>query len=149
MDKILPPLTPEFNVRDLQRSLDFYLNILGFEIAFERPEQRFAVVRLGDAYIMLDEMTKFHEPTEQEFVEERAWRTGELCYPYGRGVNFLFTNVDVDVLHNRLCEARYPIKMPMETQSYRVNNKNVKVQQFMVMDPDGFLLRFDKDISAE
>jgi hypothetical protein len=37
----------------------------------------------------------------------------------------------------------------METQSYRVNNKNVKVQQFMVMDPDGFLLRFDRDISAE
>ena len=51
MDKILPPLTPEFNARDLQRSLDFYLNILGFEIAFERPEQRFAVVRLGDAHI--------------------------------------------------------------------------------------------------
>ena len=34
MDKILPPLTLKFNLRDLQRSLDFYLNILGFEIPF-------------------------------------------------------------------------------------------------------------------
>lgn len=139
----LPALTPELNVSNLERSLDFYLNVLGFSIVFERKEERFAAISLDGAYLMLDEMKEFHAVTQEEFLEKRAWRTAQLEYPYGRGLNFLITVKDINKLYERLVENNYPIKMPLEKRWYRVENEMLGVQQFMVMDPDGFLLRFD------
>lgn len=145
--KILPALTPELNVTKLEDSLSFYLEVLGFEIAFERPEERFAVVRLGEAYFMLEEMKEVTKPSDEEFVVDRVWRTGELEYPYGRGLNFLINTSGVEALYDRVVQCQYPIKMPLETRFYRVGEIEVGVQQFMVMDPDGFLLRFDEQIA--
>lgn len=39
----LPPLTPELNVRNIQKSLNFYVNLLGFSI-YQRPEEGFAAI---------------------------------------------------------------------------------------------------------
>jgi catechol 2,3-dioxygenase-like lactoylglutathione lyase family enzyme len=35
-------LVPELSVRDLDKSLVFYRDFVGFEVLFERPENRFA-----------------------------------------------------------------------------------------------------------
>jgi catechol 2,3-dioxygenase-like lactoylglutathione lyase family enzyme len=43
-EDVLPPLTPELNVRDLNKRLDFYVRLLGFSVQFERLEEGFAAI---------------------------------------------------------------------------------------------------------
>jgi catechol 2,3-dioxygenase-like lactoylglutathione lyase family enzyme len=48
-------LTPELDVADLDRSLAFYVNVIGFRVLFDRPEERFAFLDLDGVRLMLEE----------------------------------------------------------------------------------------------
>jgi catechol 2,3-dioxygenase-like lactoylglutathione lyase family enzyme len=50
-----PPVVPELDVADLARSLSFYVDVLGFKVRFERPEERFAYLTRGPVHLMLDQ----------------------------------------------------------------------------------------------
>jgi catechol 2,3-dioxygenase-like lactoylglutathione lyase family enzyme len=39
-----PTLVPELYVSNLSVSLEFYLDVLGFRVEYERPEDRFAAL---------------------------------------------------------------------------------------------------------
>lgn len=67
-------LIPELTVSDIERSKKFYINVLGFELEYERQENHFAFLSLGEAQLMLDEING-------------NWDVGELVYPFGRGMN--------------------------------------------------------------
>ena len=41
--------TPELDVSDLDRSLAFYVGVIGFAVMFDRPEERFAFLTRGRA----------------------------------------------------------------------------------------------------
>jgi catechol 2,3-dioxygenase-like lactoylglutathione lyase family enzyme len=69
------PMVPELLVTDFGRSLAFYTELLGFTLAFERDEPRFAYLDYGGAQLMLEEL------------HEGAWVTAELQAPLGRGIN--------------------------------------------------------------
>lgn len=142
----LPPITPELNVRDLTKSLDFYARLLGFSVRFERLDEGFAALAQGGASLMLEQIDTFEAVSDVEFVEQRKWITGKLENPFGRGLNLLIHMKDLDAVYDRLLRNNYPIKVPIEERWYRVNDELIGVRQFMVMDPDGFLLRFDKNI---
>jgi catechol 2,3-dioxygenase-like lactoylglutathione lyase family enzyme len=148
-DTLLPPLTPELNVRDLTKSLDFYVRLLGFSVQFERADEGFAAIALGGASLMLEQINTFDEVSDREFVEERKWITGKLEHPFGRGLNLQIHVTDLDAVYDRLLTNNYPVSFPMEERWYRVNGQLVGVRQFMVMDPDGFLLRFNKTIGSK
>jgi len=148
-EDLLPALTPELNVCSLKSSLEFYVGVVGFEVMFERPEEGFAAIGLNNACFMLEEISFFRVAADQEFIEKRRWNTGDLKYPFGRGINFLITVRDIEGIYSRLVKCAYPIKLPMEEKWYRVNDRFVGVRQFMVMDPDGFLLRFDMTVGSK
>ena len=42
-------LIPEFVVRDIERSRDFYMNLLDFKLEYERPEDKFLFLSFGNA----------------------------------------------------------------------------------------------------
>ena len=42
-------LVPELNVRDLARSLDFWVGLCGFRVAYGRPEATREEIRFGDS----------------------------------------------------------------------------------------------------
>ena len=84
--------------------------------------------------------------SEREFVEKHAWRTGKLEYPFGRGMSLQIVIRDGDRCYRQVQAIGYPIKAPIEERWYRVDDKNFSVKQFLVMDPDGFLLRFQQNI---
>ena len=147
IDQVLPPLTPELYITNLRRSLDFYVGVLGFTIRFERPENGFAVVELDGACLMLDETSFLDAADDHTFIQGRHWNTGKLEYPFGRGINFQITLEDCAAMHDRTVSAGYPVKMPPEERWYRVNDREVGVRQFMVMDPDGFLIRFSQQLA--
>jgi catechol 2,3-dioxygenase-like lactoylglutathione lyase family enzyme len=140
-EDVLPPLTPELNVRDLNKSLDFYVRLLGFAVQFERLDEGFAAIDLDGASLMLEQIDTFDVVSDREFVEHRKWITGKLEHPFGRGLNFQIHMKDLDAVYERLLKNGYPIKLPIEERWYLVNDQMIGVRQFMVMDPDGFLLR--------
>ncbi len=49
-------LVPEFSVSDWRASLDFYCRLLGFVVAYNRAEEGFAFLTLGEAQLMIDQI---------------------------------------------------------------------------------------------
>ncbi|RDW17292.1 bleomycin resistance protein [Oceanobacillus chungangensis] len=122
-------LVPELSVSDIKISLNFYLNILPFKMEYQRPEDKFAKLSLNGCQIMIEEINGY-------------WQTGELSYPFGRGINFQIRVSDINELYKSLRKHKYPIKMDIQENWYRANAKWLGQKEFLVMDPDGYLLRF-------
>ncbi|HEU0073438.1 MAG TPA: VOC family protein [Dehalococcoidia bacterium] len=131
-----PRLVPELVCSDLQRSLAFYTGVLGFMIAFRREEESFAYLEREGAELMLQ------GPTERLFL------AGELQPPYGRGINLQIEASDVDQLHQSVMAAGAPVYLPMEEKWYRRDQMLLGNRQFIVQDPDGYLLRFFRNLGS-
>ena len=132
------PLVPELQVSDFDRSLAFYRDVLGFEILYLRVDERFAFLDREGAQMMI----------EQTVDPERKWNTADLAAPFGRGINFQIRVGDVDALHASLGAQGVPLFRPMEEKWYRRDDELLGNRQFLVQDPDGYLLRFYQDIGA-
>ncbi len=132
----LPRLVPELIVSDLQASLAFWRGLIGFKIAYQRPEERFACLDLRGAHVMLEE--------RQDTV--RQWIPGDLAKPFGRGINFQIEVDAVAPILARLAEAKWPLFMQAEEKWYRVGDVDAGQRQFIVQDPDGYLLRLCEDL---
>lgn len=126
-------LVPELCVSDLQISLGFYRDVLGFSERFSRPEDGFAYLQLGSAQIMIEQISD--DP-------EAGWQTGTLSRPFGRGVNFQIEVADIAGLAERVSQAGLPYFRPMATRWYRDGDDEHGQTEFLVQDPDGYLLRF-------
>jgi catechol 2,3-dioxygenase-like lactoylglutathione lyase family enzyme len=131
-----PRLTPELDVDDLDRSLAFYVGVIGFRVLFDRPEERFAYLDLEGAHLMLEEAAG----------PGRRFRAARLEHPYGRGVNFQIEVGDVDAMHARVRAAGFGVLVPLEERWYREGQLENGNRQFVVADPDGYLLRFYTDL---
>jgi catechol 2,3-dioxygenase-like lactoylglutathione lyase family enzyme len=126
-----PALIPELSVTDLASSLAFYCDLLGFSVGHSRLNEGFALVELGQAALMLDQIGM-----------GRDWVTGPLDRPLGRGVNFQIEVASLSPMLARLQQAGTPLFQPVETKSYAAGTDMVTQSQFCVQDPDGYLLRF-------
>jgi catechol 2,3-dioxygenase-like lactoylglutathione lyase family enzyme len=127
-----PPLIPELDVVDLDRSLAAYVGVFGFSIHLQRPEERFAYLIREKAHLMLEEAAG----------PGRRFRTAPLDYPLGRGINLQIAVTNVDELYARVEHSGLSIHIPLEERWYRHELSEVGNRQFVVIDPDGYLLRF-------
>jgi catechol 2,3-dioxygenase-like lactoylglutathione lyase family enzyme len=125
-------LVPEIDVSDLDASLAFYESVCGFAVVYDRPHERFAYLELGGAELMLQEAAG----------PGRRFRTAPLEPPFGRGVNFQIEVSDVDALHERCASGGLEIVIALEEVWYRTDHGTEGSRQFVVADPDGYLLRF-------
>lgn len=130
-------LVPELSVFNFKRSLDFYTRVLGFDIAYDRPEEGFAFLLLGEAQIMIDEIGI-----------SRTWETAEFSYPLGRGINLQIEVDTIDPILENLDQNNIPLFLDVEEKWYRVDKYEFRNKQFLVQDPDGYLLRFPQDLGA-
>lgn len=135
-----PPLVPELNITSLPESLRFWRDLLGFRILYDRPEQGFAAIERDGVEFMLEEYDT--GPAERLGI----WDTGAREKPYGRGINFEITVADIGVLMSSLEQAGWPLFFGPEERCYRVGAEEVGVRQFLVQDPDGYLLRFSQSL---
>ena len=142
-----PPLVPELYVLNLSQSLRFYVDILGFQIEYQRPESGFAAISLEGAHLMLEETASCEAATDSEFTQGQ-WRTAPLAYPFGRGLSLEVTVADVQSVYARLLTHAYPFKLDLQDKWYRVHDRFQGVRQLLVMDPDGYLIRLDQTIGA-
>ena len=129
-------LIPELSVTNFNKSLNFYTKILGFSIEYQRPENKFAFISLQGAQIMIEEFNG-------------NWQTGKLEKPFGRGINF---QIDVDAIKpiiDQLKENNYPLFVEPKDNWYRRGDKLLGNKEFLIQDPDGYLLRFSEDIGTK
>lgn len=62
-----PGLVPELSVTDYEASRRFWCDLVGFSLRYERPEEGFGYLVLGNAHLMLDQIDR-----------GRTWATGPL-----------------------------------------------------------------------
>lgn len=133
-----PLIIPELDVTSLSLSLAFYTAILGFRVLYDRPEERFAMIDLDGARLMLLEAAG----------PGRRFRTAPLERPFGRGVNFQIEVEDARAIYARVLDSQSPVLIPLEARWYRVGASEEGNEQFVVSDPDGYLLRFFTDLGS-
>ena len=130
-------IIPELSVTNLEKSLSFYKTV-GFKIEYERPENKFAFLSMGEIQLMI-----------QEISENDKWDIAPLSYPFGNGINFQLEVNSVEYIYNLLKKENYKITFEIEENWYRQDNKLLGNKEFLVQDPDGYLLRFSEDLGEK
>lgn len=122
-------LIPELSVSNIDKSINFYLNI-GFKIVYERKENKFCFLELENNQIMIEEIND-------------NWNTGILEYPFGRGINISMTIKDIETFYNNLKDKNIKMYQELKVSDYKVNDVIYEDKEFLIQDPDGYLLRFN------
>lgn len=135
----LPPefawagFVPELIASDIAASRHFWCDLCGFAVAYERPEDGFLYLDHSGRQVMLEQI-----------MPGRRWVTAPLERPFGRGINFQITLDDIEPIRASLTAAGWPLYLEPEEVWYRAGTKQVGVRQFLVQDPDGYLIRFSQ-----
>jgi|TARA_R110002126_G_scaffold239409_1_gene382578 catechol 2,3-dioxygenase-like lactoylglutathione lyase family enzyme len=137
---LITPLTPELYCSNIKTSLVFYTEVLGFEIQYQREEEGFAMLRRQGARIMLDELS--------DAGQKRIWLEAPLEKPFGRGINFEIRTTQINALYAHVQQCGANILMSIEDKCYRMDDTELHNRQFIVLDPDGYLLRFTQTLSS-
>ena len=125
-------LTPNLIVSSVERSLSFYVDVLGFARGMTVPDQPpfvFASVTSGPIEI-------FFNDTAAALAEHPDW-AGRVKASAG---NSMFVEIEgdapgeIDALHDRV-KPHARVVMPLTTQWYGM-------REFSIEDPDGYVMTF-------
>jgi uncharacterized glyoxalase superfamily protein PhnB len=121
----LDATVPLLQVFDMQTSLRFYCAVLGFEVVQQTDHDWWAMIRLGDATLMLN--TAYEDDRRPPSPDPKRVRGHN-------DVSLYFEFLDLDALYSHLHASGCDVKPPAPT-SYGLRQLNVK-------DPDGYELCF-------
>ena len=122
-------MIPELSVFDIEQTKRFY-NDLGFKIEYERPEEKFVFMSFQDSQFMFEQ------------IHDNGWNIGELIYPLGRGINFSIAVDDIEGLYKLVKTLNLEIYRELNRSIYQVNGIEETQTEFLIQDPNGYLLRF-------
>ena len=140
MDFPRAQLVPELLITNLAASKKFWVNLCGFSVMYSRDEEGFAFIDREGAQLMLEEM---------QSPDGNYWITGALDAPFGRGINFEIKVTSLDPILSALAASDWPLYIDPEERRYRVGNTEIGVRQFLVQDPDGYLVRFSERLGQQ
>lgn len=128
-------LVPEISVTRLEESLSFWCGLLGFEIAYDRPAARFAFLTRGAAQVMVCE-------------RNGRWEPADMHRPFGRGINLQIAVDRIGPMLAALEAGGWALfEQPSEVW-YRTGDRETGQREFLVQDPDGYLLRFAESLGT-
>jgi lactoylglutathione lyase len=116
VDAELIPFTIELKVADIEKTLDFYTNILGFELLRKNSTGKFAVVSFNGATMMIIEIPGLPEPR----------------FP---ALEIRFLLEDIKTYHDEVVTRGGQVSKPLTVQPYGLTT-------FFVENPDGIALKF-------
>lgn len=122
-------LIPELSVTNIDKSVKFYTS-LGFQVVYERKEDRFCFLELEGNQLMIEEIND-------------NWNTGALEYPFGRGINISMTIDNIETFYSYVKSLGYPLFKELMVNKYKVEDIVYEDKEFLIQDPDGYLLRFN------
>lgn len=127
-------LVPELFVSDLDASCSFWLDLLGFGIAYRRPDEHFAYLeRPEGAQIMLSQRSG-------------KWETAVMEPPYGRGIMIQISVDDFDAVAARLAAATWPLYAGPRDSWRHLGDRIGGAREIVVQDPDGYLVMIAQDL---
>lgn len=133
MPFVFSKLTPNLIVADVDRSIAFYRDVLGFTVGMHVPDESpfvFAGVQCGEVEIFLNAPG----PAYEEYPAFKDRSIG--------GTLTLFIHVTgVRKMHAELL-GRVNVVMPLERKWYGVT-------EFAITDPDGYIITFAEQEPAE
>lgn len=97
---------------------------------YERKEDKFSFLELEKNQIMIEQINS-------------NWNTGKLEYPFGRGINISMSIEDIDQFYNKIKETNIKMFQDIKVNKYRVDDILYEDKEFLIQDPDGYLLRFN------
>lgn len=121
-------LIPELSVTNITFSTKFYV-LLGFNVKYERKENKFVFLEYENNQIMIEEVNN-------------NWSVGKLSYPFGNGINLSMEVSDIDALYQKVKKLDIPIFRELKVSEYKVDDEVYQDKEFLIQDPDGYLLRF-------
>jgi catechol 2,3-dioxygenase-like lactoylglutathione lyase family enzyme len=119
-------LTPNLLVADVERSIAFYRDVLGFTLVTTVPDASpfvFAIVQKGGVEIFLN----LAGPAIEEYPAFKD-------QPIGGTLTLFIETVAVRALHDAL-QGKAPVVMKLEKKWYGPT-------EFAVTDPDGYIITF-------
>ena len=122
-------MIPELSVFDIERTKKFYRE-LGFKIEYERTEDKFVFMSFQDSQFMFEQ------------IHDDGWNIGELVYPLGRGINFSIAVDDIEELYKLVNSLNIELYRELTRNIYQVNGIEETQIEFLIQDPNGYLLRF-------
>ncbi len=122
-------LIPELSVTDFEKSKKFY-QLLGFHVVYERKDDYFAFLQLENNQIMIEQINQH-------------WNTGKLEYPFGRGINISMSVSNIDQFYMILKQKNVIFFKEFMVNKYQANDTIYEDKEFLIQDPDGYLLRFN------
>ena len=131
------PLLPELYVTDFKKSLHFYMDILGFKIEYQRENPKFAFLSYQESQLMIQELVAGEKEKEK------------LEHPFGRGINFQIETKSVQEIIDSLKKNNYPLNRGIKDSWYKGGKKLYGCREILIMDPDGYLLRFSQEIGEK
>lgn len=126
------PMVPELTVTDFAVSLRFYTVVLGFNVRIQRQDPDFAYLCYGQAQLMIEQ------------CHPQGWNTADLNWPLGRGINFQIEVDDIVPVLARVQQHAVPLYRALRDNHYDTGGTTACQREFLVQDPDGYLLRFSQ-----
>jgi catechol 2,3-dioxygenase-like lactoylglutathione lyase family enzyme len=127
-------IVTELHVADLDVSLAFWQEILGFEIAYRREEEKFVYLE--------------HPEGQQIMLCQRHGRfeTGLMRPPLGQGAMFQIYFEDISSLLTKLDTRDWPIYFGPREVWRRTGDRESGQREVFVQDPDGYLVMLAQNI---
>jgi catechol 2,3-dioxygenase-like lactoylglutathione lyase family enzyme len=128
MHEELAAVAPELFVPDVDASLRFYVDTLGFRLVRTDPPgegpHTFALLMLDNAVFMIAHESLAGDATRPRSGERR-----------GRGIHVRIMVPDVDAVYERVRAKGVRIRVPIDDRDYGLRD-------FIMEDADGYDLRF-------
>ena len=126
-------LIPELMVSNIKRSISFYKK-LGFKEEYKRTN--FSFLSLQHNQIMLQQ-------------KNSTWLVGKLQKPFGRGINLQMQVTNIRQILHRTATHNITLFEEPTTNWYQVGTKKLGNNEFLVQDPDGYLLRIFNEVPSK
>jgi effector-binding domain-containing protein len=122
-------------VKDIQRSIDFYVDKLGFEVVyffpFDKSQAMIAELEKGGVRIKLQDLKPllFASPFKQDLQQNK----------FGVGAELIFLVEDVNEYHQMLIQKGWQIYSYTKVEQ---EGRPARAAEFSIQDPDGYTLSF-------
>lgn len=121
-------MAPELLVTDIHLSTAFWCDVLGFTVAYHRPEQNFV-------YLQRPEGTQL-----MLCQRSGAWETGPLDSPFGRGVMFQIYVESLGAIEEVIAACELRLYAGPRQVWRRTGDRESGSKEIFVQDPDGYLV---------
>ncbi|EJI1427533.1 hypothetical protein NDM58_004622 [Vibrio parahaemolyticus] len=119
-------LIPELLVSNISVSEEFYVEALGFQVAFRR--EGFVFLTFNNSQLMITQL------------KPDSWVNGKISAPFGQGINLTF-KVSQPWLEQLVIQSAH-VFLPKQVEKYQTGDTETTVRQTIIKDSDGYLIRF-------